>query len=414
MKSFDDIIKEKLESQEYAFNEAAWIRLEKELPAPKSVGSNSFKTSLYAGVGVSAIFALALSIPSSLSTSEKEVKDGKMASQNEITLTGSFQEEKISTASFTPQEEHEIELLAIQQKSNSIKIKSEKSSGTKLTTDSDKNTGNTGNTAVSNKNDLVFDESHVTVDFVASGIQCEGKAVKFQANESITRGEVQWIIDDVYVLNGNKAEYKLEMPGEHKAQMIYRNSKGETKDVVKLISIYETPKIDLNITSESELTCFNRAVTFSALPSNNTYKWQLNGESIGSNAEFEKRLKAGWYNIELTSINEFGCSNTEKTSYEVGDGLIIFTPTSFTPNRADGTNDTWFPVNLDKMTSFSVKVIRLANSEVAFETSELKPWDGTIMKSGQRVRSGELFLAQIIATDECGKTQKFQQQITIF
>ena len=94
--------------------------------------------------------------------------------------------------------------------------------------------------------------------------------------------------------------------------------------------------------------------------------------------------------------------------------MIIFTPTSFTPNRADGTNDTWFPVNLDKMTSFSVKVIRLANSEVAFETSELKPWDGTIMKSGQRVRSGELFLAQIIATDECGKTQKFQQQITIF
>ncbi|MDP4663026.1 MAG: hypothetical protein NWQ55_00955 [Salibacteraceae bacterium] len=413
MKNFDDIIKEKLASQEFAFNENAWLRLEKELHAPKSEPSNSFNTSLFAGVAVSSIFAIALSI-SSLPLSKEKVNDGYQVSQKEINVNESSKKETSTKAIFTPQEEHEIELLVVQQNTGSNKTISEKSTSSKLTTDSEKNVSNAGNTAVSNKNDLSLDESHITIDFVASGIQCEGKAIKFQANESITKGEVEWIIDDLYVLNGKKAEYKFEIPGEHKAQMIYTNSKGEKKEVVKLISIYSNPKIDLNITAESDLSCFNRAVSFSALPSSNAYKWQINGESAGSNAEFERRLKAGWYNIEITSVNEFRCSHTEKVSYEVGEGLSIFTPTGFTPNRADGTNDTWFPVNLDKMASFSVKVIRLVNSEVAFETQELKPWDGTIMNSNERARSGELFVAQIMATDECGKTQKFQQQITIF
>lgn len=413
MKNFDDIIKEKLESQEFAFNENAWIRIEKELRAPKSAISNSFNNSLFAGVAISSIFAIALSI-SSLPISKKKVNDGYQVSQKEINANEPSKKEKSTKVIFTPQEEHEIELLVVHQKTGSHKTIYEKSTSSKLTTDSEKNVINAGSTPVTSKYDLSLDESHITIDFVASGIQCEGKAIKFQANESITNGEIEWIIDDLYVLNGKKAEYKFEIPGEHKAQMIYTNSKGEKKEIVKLISIYSNPKIDLNITSESDLSCFNRAVSFSALPSNNAYKWQINGETAGSNAEFERRLEAGWYNIEITSVNEFRCSQTEKVSYEVGEGLSIFTPTGFTPNRADGTNDTWFPVNLNKMSLFSVKVIRLANSEVAFETSELKSWDGTIMNSNERARSGELFVGQIIATDECGKTQKFQQQITIF
>lgn len=182
---------------------------------------------------------------------------------------------------------------------------------------------------------------------------------------------------------------------------------------MKQVAIYEKPKVDFLITDEISDNCFNRKVTFKASPDINGHTWNINKDVISKETEFSNLLKSGWYDIALSAVNEEGCVSKVTTSYNVENGTVIFLPSAFSPSKQDDLNDTYLPANLDKMASFSLKITRSSTLKLAYETSELKPWDGSIMNTSEMARTGELFMVEVVATDHCGKTQSFAQQLTI-
>lgn len=421
MNKFDDIIKTKLEQHEFAYDPSRWDSLSAAMSdsGVSATTATSFKTSLIGGIAATALMSAVMIGAPSLSTDERTTeKQHSLSESSKIKETSSPVEksdEHAPAANFEVQKEHEIVLVELKKqdkgnnkigqasdgnKSNELDIKSSPSNIITETLDNDTPAespdGNPG----------------LAIDFIAKGVQCEGKVVSFHAIAE-TEGAIQWIIDDVYVLEGEKTDFSFDSPGDHTVRMIFRRSNNRTSDIVKQVTIYERPKIDILLTDEITDDCFNRKVNFKASPNNHRHSWTLNGELSSSESEFSSLLNQGWYDIALSAISERGCTNKVTTSYNVEGGTTIFLPSAFSPTKQDGLNDTYLPANLDKMASFSLKVTRSSTLKVAYETSELRPWDGSIMNTSEMARTGELFMVEVVATDHCGNTQSFAQQLTV-
>lgn len=420
MKKFDDIIKNKLEQHEVAYEPSRWDSLSNAMNNSGGAvsTSNSFKASLIGGIAASALLGAIMIGGSDFSTQNLAVEQPLLENSNpELTAASEQQlESQESVAHFEVQKEHEIVLVELKKQENTDKTKGQAKKGAHPT--EYKSTGNSVNqVAETLDNDTPTEDPEngdpgLAIDFIAKGVQCEGKTVSFHSIGD-AEGSIQWIIDDVYVLEGETADFSFDSPGDHTVRMIFRRSNNMSTDIVKQVTIFERPKIDILITDEITDDCFNRKVNFKATPSNHRHSWNINEEFSSSESEFNRLLGKGWHNIALSAISEKGCTNKITTSYNVEGGTTIFLPSAFSPTKQDGLNDTYLPANLDKMASFTLKITRSSTLKVAYETSELRAWDGSIMNSSEMARTGELFMVEVIATDNCGNTQSFAQQLTV-
>jgi hypothetical protein len=420
MKKFDDIIKSKLEQHEFAYDPSKWESLSNAMSGSASAQPKapSFRNNLISGIAATTIMSAIMIGAPYISDQKSSAKETLAQSSHDTKamVSNKSEDSPEANANFEVQKEHDIELIELKKKDNSKATIGQAVAGN--TADIDK----TNNATVNQVNETIDNDSpveepetgdiNVAVDFVAKGVQCEGKTVSFQSI-SDTDGSFQWIIDDVYVLEGESVDFKFNSPGDHTVRMIFRHSNNKSSDVMKQVAIYEKPKVDFLITDEISDNCFNRKVTFKASPDINGHTWNINKDVISKETEFSNLLKSGWYDIALSAVNEEGCVSKVTTSYNVENGTVIFLPSAFSPSKQDDLNDTYLPANLDKMASFSLKITRSSTLKVAYETSELKPWDGSIMNTSEMARTGELFMVEVVATDHCGKTQSFAQQLTI-
>lgn len=79
---------------------------------------------------------------------------------------------------------------------------------------------------------------------------------------------------------------------------------------------------------------------------NQTYQWVINGESfVNNSAEFtwELPMVEGIFIIELTTINNLGCSQTISRTVEITNTVSCYIPNSFTPDGEE-ENSTFYPV----------------------------------------------------------------------
>jgi gliding motility-associated-like protein len=118
----------------------------------------------------------------------------------------------------------------------------------------------------------------------------------------------------------------------------------------------------------------------------------------------------GTYQVILTVIDEFGCTNTANIEVIVSTELILWIGNSFTPN-GDGINDEYGPV----ATGFSEKGYEFRiydrwGKEVFFSNDYYHRWDGKI--KGETITTSFVFSWIILIYDLNGKQYKFKGSVS--
>jgi hypothetical protein len=237
--------------------------------------------------------------------------------------------------------------------------------------------------------------------------------VAFVANGASNGDEVLWVFDGVTVKEGKSIGHVFNDEGMHQVNLIIKKRDGKSTSISKAIQIFSSPTSEFSWSSEPNITCFKQELKLNATPASNTFKWILDGDTIGKGAQAAIKVESGPHVLSCLTINELGCSNLENVNVQIPEGFKEFRPSSFTPLNGDGINDTWFPTGLEDAASFSIKIVRVNDNLSVFETSTFQPWDGTIKNSNARVLKGEQFLARIVITDQCGETQERFQTIMV-
>ena len=114
----------------------------------------------------------------------------------------------------------------------------------------------------------------------------------------------------------------------------------------------------------------------------------------------------GNYEVELTTYNIYGCSDTASTTVYAANDLLLFIPNTFTPN-ADNKNES-YKVSVLNHRFFEISIYN-SLSELLFSSNNVNNgWDGTYKGNG--VQDGT-YVVNVYATDLFGKVYKQIKQI---
>ena len=406
--NFDDIIKEKLDSYQAPNNAGAWKEFESQFAG--AAQTTTFAGPLIGGIAAAVVMTV-------LFTTLPDIKSDSIESiqleSNDIeigynpTVDGTSNE-IIETTEHIAQEDHSIPLLIVKEEALETESKNytnQDPSNTAIDVDL---TAQSANTKMVPDNDN--SARNEDINFTASGIQCPNSTITFTAKLQ-KAASVTWVFDGLEVKNGLQVKHSFKEAGEYAARMIVKFSDGYEQSITQSVEVYETPTASFGMNTISNASCFDQMLELKGTPNSNTYKWVIDGDTVGKGSELSYAISKDLHTVGMHTINEWGCTSYEDKSLKVESGLRLDIPTAFSPTRQDGLNDTWKVVGLNNMASYHIVIKRVSTNQVVFESKESIEWDGSISGSFERIEAGEVFTYQITATDDCGRTRQFTNTI---
>jgi len=119
----------------------------------------------------------------------------------------------------------------------------------------------------------------------------------------------------------------------------------------------------------------------------------------------------GVYVIQLTVVNEFGCSGDDNVTVTIKPEFVLYAPNSFTPNQ-DDINETFIPVGIGLETDF-VMYIYDRWGDLIFETNSINvPWDGTANK-GKKLAQQDVYVWIVHAKDHDKAKHEYVGHVTL-
>lgn len=408
---FDDIISEKLSNVEGPNDPNAWNKVARGLDGRPV--DNSFRPALIGGIAATiALGTLFTSLPDIRSNS---LPAETPASDHPAMVIGGVEGDQAQPANFPtehePQEVHEITFTSQQWLKDD-----EKDNKTTLKPNSTDPVSNTKTRPIEEAPEVAVSNVQQTpinattpvehpIDYTAKGIQCPGQPITFEAKAHERDAQIEWLFDGIHFAQGAAVDFAFEEAGEHKIVAWVEGADGSVTKLERTIEIFAEPVAEFSFETQENRGCFGQQLLLTARPSENTYKWMLNGDSIGKGAQLSAIASAGNHNIGLQTINAQGCISTQTHFISVDPGLMILPPTAFTPN-SDGKNDTWLPVGLERVQSFTLEIKRLQDNMTVYKTTEVEAWDGSINNTAERARAGENFVWTLSVTDRCGTVKQ--------
>jgi len=119
-------------------------------------------------------------------------------------------------------------------------------------------------------------------------------------------------------------------------------------------------------------------------------EWIFNDERIENKDVVEKIFtKKGSYSVGLIVFNQFQCSDTAFTHFNIENDYNLLAPNAFSPN-GDGINDTFIPQAIPYLNQgFTMKIFDPKSGQMIFETSNFElPWNGRFMNNGNNMNEG--------------------------
>lgn len=399
--NFDEVVKSKLENYEAPFDATAWNQVEAQIGGTRTT---QFFGPLAAGIAATVLMtALFTSLPNMKPSDEMGADMEIITSDHEIPNEVSTSEVSF-TSGHLPQEVHEINLT------DGTLAETSATKPTSNRTEKGLINGNNNQTTTSGQqktnSEVGMDKLKTETDqgdFSAKGIQCTNREIQFQAMLE-SKSSVTWIFDGIHVKEGLKTTFKFDSPGEHEARMTASFEDGTELKLTKKVMIYDNPSAQFQFQSDALSECFSVPSRLSTSPSENTYKWLIDGDTVGKGTELNKSLSIGTHNVGLLAINQEGCTSYTMNSVLVESSLLLSPPTAFSPSDANGLNDLWTVVGLENTLKFNLKIYKLGSKTPVFESTESPSWDGTMSGSSERPRSGDMFEWILVATDKCGET----------
>lgn len=406
-KMFDDVISDKLSDYTAPNDPNAWNTVERALDGPSG---NSFQKALISGVAASVVLgALFTTLPDigPSTLPQDEVVEDLTTTTVEPAITGEQHAAYTEETEHIPQEVHEIAFSsATTQVEEAVDQTSVTSEDPKRGTLQVNNESHDAGSNVENANEasatVATTLSASSIDFKARGIQCPGSKITFTAVVSDEKAQIEWLFDGIHFSEGANVKMAFDEAGDlHEARMTVRYADGTSQTISKEIEIFATPTPDFTFETNANNDCFNQELILSATPSDNTYKWVLDGDSIGKGTQLSQLVESGNHNVGLLTINEYGCTSFDRMLVTVDEGLKVWMPSAFSPDN-DGLNDKWFPEGLEYVQSFELQIKRALDDVVVYTTKEMAPWDGSINGTAERAKFGEQYIYTVIMTDKCG------------
>lgn len=411
MNKFDQIIASKLNVADYSAEESVWLSIEKQLPK-HTVSAPNISVSFYSGIAAAALMLLGLaSLPTISEINEYDpivlAQTPAMQEENNSIVKRENETAFVTSNEPKPQERHEITLMPLENGTPAF-LPSKKSNNT-VDSKTDKSTEHelSDQTIAQESSPASSNEGSKDIDFKATGIQCVENSVHFESIENARN--TRWVIDGVYVLEGNSCDFTFDEAGEHEVVMLI-DQNNQTISVKKSIQIFEKPSPVISYSVIASQSCFEQTVQLTSMPGINAYSWTYNNKKV-TGSEVSIKAPGGRHNVILAAVSPEGCVANVTQEVFVEGGLKIFVPNSFTPDN-DGHNDVWFANGLEKCASFNVQIYRAADQSLVYETNELAPWNGNLNRGAEKAQRGDKFVYRIQATDHCGFVKEISGTIT--
>lgn len=177
------------------------------------------------------------------------------------------------------------------------------------------------------------------------------------------------------------------------------------------ITVNPLPEVEFAYEKSNEMI---PTITFINLTEDaESWNWDIKGLKTSTENQFEYTFrKKGTYYVELSAVNQFGCTNSMKKPIDVKSDYNLLAPTAFTPN-ADNKNDYFIPEALRLMdVTFTMVVYDKAGS-LMYQTNNVnQPWDGTNMNDNSLADDGA-YVWQVQFKNANGETEYYEGQVII-
>jgi gliding motility-associated-like protein len=239
----------------------------------------------------------------------------------------------------------------------------------------------------------------VTVTVTGSGISCSSQGSSIVSNSApvvVTLGSDVVVCDGsgsqtfdagnagssyVWSLNGNvlngETNQTINVTGAGTYSVVVTDPNGCTGNAQVTLSVNANPVVNLGTDFE---VCPGEdfPVLSTTLTNINTYTWELNGSTVGTNASYN----AADYGIyTLTVVDANGCVGSDELTITEAPCAIDI-PNVFTPGNGDGLNDVFFIKNLDTNPNSSLMIFNRWGNEVYTSNNYQNNWNGGDLPDG--------------------------------
>ena len=233
-------------------------------------------------------------------------------------------------------------------------------------------------------------------------------------NTSIVSDGIQsseWRIGDE-VINTLNLNYKFNEIGEYLIELSVVSNAGCSDSESLTLNLSDRPLAEFYHYPE-KITTLNPEVEFVNLSSEGTVNWDFGDNSFSDDWQpLHYFDAAGWYDVELTLEDDNGCIDSMVKSIFVENEMLIYLPTSFTPD-GDGLNDEFGlkGFNIERMQEFRFEITNRWG-EIIYSVDDINQhWNGKTVQGNDVV--SVTYLWSIRLKDELGKTVHEIGEVTL-
>lgn len=395
-KKFENIIKQKVDESEFAFDPADWNALKKQLPNQKAPW---YKSSFTKGIAALIIIGSASFYFINYNNNDAET----ITETKETKSTVPYVEEVKKSNNQTKDAEKVKVTETISKINNEEKVVSDEVNNSKAIENEALNDIEQKNVELAtnegeNSQDLVIDNTITKIDeeseplkVATEGLSCIGESLELTTNQN---GNHQWKLNG-QIIDSKSNKIKVEF-NESNSYHIQLNSDNYSWDTTIEINGLSEP-LDFGYIDSKDPYIDEAAELYSNYKGEGQYIWNITGiegEIIGNpiNIEFGKE---GIFNVELLYRDAKGCEFLSEKTVDIKTDFDPLAPNSYTPD-GDGLNETFIPKGFENVEYESLKFyIFDSKNQLIYTSNSLdEPWNGRVNNSGEKLK-GEYFVWRI-------------------
>jgi|GEM_PF-613182 len=251
---------------------------------------------------------------------------------------------------------------------------------------------------------------NVTFAATSATTGCAVLCVSFQ-NNTTSAATMVWDFGDNSTSTASTPSHCYAVPGSYDITLTVTDVNGcvASSTLPNYVTVYPDPVANFGA-STFETTALSPNISFydqslSAV----TWNWEfgdpLGGTSTQQNPSY-MYSDTGYYMVELTVTNSFGCVDSIEYPVHIKEDYAIYVPNTFTPN-GDGLNELFFPqgIGIDPDRFEMLIFDRWGN--LIFKTTDLsKGWDGKV-QGHPNIAQIDTYVWKITTYDPDGSRRRY-------
>jgi hypothetical protein len=399
--------KELLENQEFPYDSAAWDSMSKLLDQKMPVSKpTNFYRWLLGGAAITAIAISTYFLVNSYKQTNDPIKISTDVKTDNKEKTNSVKEENKENTDVQKQKEVEInesnvpsdgfignnqDPILANQDANSSYLVQEKQ--IQKNQSIEQVIENVQDKVLVDENKVLIENNEIKPEIHA--VVCKNVCI---GEEQVFENKNEY---KLFVINQNLGQTVATIPSKSKISFVPKTIGNyvikSNSAVISSFDVKSGNKPSLEI--ESTIIYIKGVPTIKASTNvENGITWTINNKTLGSvNNEIEfNPFKSGNYTVTVSS-QENGCAIENSQGLQISEDYNLLAVNAFEPTSFEPKRQTFIPFALtQREVKFTMIILDPRDGGLVYKTSDAStPWNGTDMRSGQLVKSGQDFIWKV-------------------